>query len=73
MYRPASDMVDSAMMKPIMTPHHQAAIWKNRSPVLSAKLMSGVMKAYIITNKPACHAFKQHITEATIQGGLQED
>jgi hypothetical protein len=34
-YRPATDIVDNAMMKPTITPHHQLAIWKNRSPVRS--------------------------------------
>jgi len=35
-YRPPVAMVQSEMMYPTMTTHHQLAIWKNRSPVLSA-------------------------------------
>lgn len=57
MYRPASDMVDSAMTKPSMTPHHQAAMWKKRSPVLSAQLMRKVNKVGITTaNLHAMHS-----------------
>ena len=36
-YRPASDVVDSEMINPSITPHDQAVRWKNRSPVLSAQ------------------------------------
>jgi hypothetical protein len=35
-YRPAISIVERPMMKPSMTPHHHPAMWKKRSPVLSA-------------------------------------
>ena len=34
-YLAAIDIVDKDITKPRMTPHHQTARWKNRSPVLS--------------------------------------
>lgn len=37
MYRPATDIVEVAMMKPRMTTSHHVLMWKKRSPVRSRK------------------------------------
>jgi hypothetical protein len=50
-------MVDRDMMNPIATPHHQLAIWKNRSPALSTEL-SGFMlgkELRMVVNLHAMH------------------
>lgn len=68
------DMVLKAIMNPKMTPHHQPAIWKNRSPVRSSergkpgqnmiRMNEGIL--------PACQALRQQTIAAKIHGGLSD-
>ena len=53
----------------MMTPHHQPAMWKKRSPVLSG-ICSAAIRRLFPRNAPACHAFTQQTMVAKIHGGL---
>lgn len=69
-YRPPVDLVHKEIMNPRITPHHQPATWKYRSPVLSESNISAEGRNRE-TVPPACQAFRQQTTEASTHGGLQ--
>lgn len=55
-YRPPVAMVESEIMYPRMTTHHQLAIWKNRSPVLSIESFISSNDYRITRNHNYLHA-----------------
>jgi len=55
-YRPPVAMVESETMYPMMTTHHQLAIWKNRSPVLSIESFISSNDCRIARNHNYLHA-----------------
>jgi hypothetical protein len=63
-------IVERAMINPRIMLHHHAVIWKKRSPVLSVEYYTQLKGPVAAQYIPACQAFRQQSTVATIHGGL---